>query len=71
MAQINLDHADAFELAELMTFLAGWLTTDPDTLHTSLTHYLGTTGYDLHQLGQDLHRFAFLLGGNDGEPLFS
>jgi hypothetical protein len=71
MPQIKLDHADATELAELLTFLTGWLTTDPDTLQTSLTHYVGHPAYGLNQLGQDLHRFAFLLGGNDGEPLFS
>lgn len=71
MPQNRLDQADALELAELLTFLTDWLTADPDTLHTSLTHYIATTGYDLDQLSQDLHRFAFLLGGNDGEALFS
>lgn len=71
MPQTRLDQADAAELAELMTFLSGWLAADPDTLEASLTHYVAHPAYNLNQLTQDLHRFAFLLGGNDGEPLFS
>jgi hypothetical protein len=71
MPQTRLDQADAIELAELMTFLAGWLAADPDTLDASLTRYVGHPAYGLGQLNQDLHRFAFLLGGNDGEPRFS
>jgi hypothetical protein len=71
MPQIKLDHADANELAELLTFLTGWLTADPDTLDASLTRYVGHPAYGLGQLGHDLHRFAFLLGGNAGEPLFN
>jgi hypothetical protein len=59
------------ELAELMTFLSGRLTADPHTLDASLTHDVGHPAYGLNQLTQDLHRFAFLLGGNGGEPLFS
>ena len=58
MPQTRLDQADALELAELLTFLTDWLTADPDTLHTSLTRYVGTTGYDLHQLRADLDRFV-------------
>ncbi len=71
MPQIRLDHADATELAELLQLLTDWLTTDADTLDTSLTHYLGHPTYGLNQLQQDLHRFTFLLRGNDGEPLFN
>jgi hypothetical protein len=71
MPQINLDQADAVELAELLTFLTDWHTTDPATLEASLTRHLDTTGYGLNQLTHDLQRFAFLLGGTDGEPLFS
>lgn len=71
MPQIRLDHADALELAELLTFLTDWHTADPDTLNTSLTHYVGHPAYDRNQVAQDLHRFTFLLGGNNGEPLFS
>jgi hypothetical protein len=71
MPQIKIDQADAAELAELLTFLADWHAADPDTLQASLTRHLGTTDYNLDQLAQHLHRFAFLLGGTDGEPLFS
>ena len=70
MPQINLDQADATELAELLQFLTDWLATDPDTLDTSLTRYIAGPGYNLNQLRQDLQRLAFLLGGNDGEHLF-
>lgn len=38
------------------------------SLDSSLTRYVGRTGYDLNQLRDDLHRFAFLLG-NDGQAL--
>lgn len=71
MPQTRLDLTDATELAELITFLTDWLAADPDTLNASLTRYVGHPAYDLTQLNQDLHRFAFLLGGNDGEPLFN
>jgi hypothetical protein len=71
MPHTRLDQADAAELAELMTFLSGWLTADPHTLDASLTRHVGHPAYGLNQLTQDLHRFAFLLGDNDGEPLIS
>ena len=71
MPQIKIDQADAVELAELLTFLTDWHAADPGTLQASLTRHLGTTGYGLTQLAQDLHRFTFLLGGTHGEPLFS
>jgi hypothetical protein len=71
MPQIKIDQIDAAELAELLTFLAGWHTADRGALEESLGRYLGTSGYDLNQLAQDLHRFAFLLGATDGERLFS
>jgi hypothetical protein len=71
MPQIKIDQVDAVDLAELLTFLTDRHAADPDTLHASLIRHLSTTGYDLTQLAQDLHRFAFLLGGTDGEPLFS
>ena len=71
MPTTNLDTGDATELAELLQFLSDWLATDHDHLDTSLTHFTGNPAYRLHQLRTDLHRFAFLLGGNDGEPLFN
>ena len=67
MPQIRLDHGDATELAGLLTFLTDWLTADPDTLDASLTRYVALPAYGLNQLQLDLHRFAFLLGGSDGE----
>jgi hypothetical protein len=71
MPNFELDPADAIELAELLQFLANWLTADPEHLTDSLTNYLATPGYDLDQLRNDLNRFTFLLGGNDGEHLFA
>jgi len=71
MPQTHLDQADAIELGELLTFLTDWHAADPDTLQASLARHLGTTGYDLAELTQDLHRFAFLLASTDGQPLFS
>jgi hypothetical protein len=70
MPSTSLDSADAFELAELLGFLAGWLAGDPSRLGASLLAYVGHPAYGTQQLQDDLHRFAFLLGGNDGEPLF-
>jgi hypothetical protein len=67
---MNLDTVDAAELAELLQFLAGWLASDPDRLAASLLAFVGHPAYGTEQLRQDLDRFAFLLGGNDGEPLF-
>lgn len=70
MPSTSLDSADAFELAELLQFLASWLAGDPSRLSASLLAFVGHPAYGTQQLQDDLHRFAFLLGGNDGEPLF-
>ena len=67
---MNLDTADAAELAELLQFITGWLASDPDRLAASLLAFVGHPAYGTEQLRQDLDRFAFLLGSNDGEPLF-
>jgi hypothetical protein len=32
--------------------------------------FIGNAAYGTAQLRLDLHRFVFLLGGSDGEPLF-
>jgi hypothetical protein len=71
MPTMNLDLADAIELAELLQFLRDWHDTDHDHLDASLQAFVGHPAYDLDQLGTDLDRFTFLLGGNDGEPLFN
>ena len=67
---MNLDVIDAAELAELLQFLTGWIATDPARLAPSLLAYVGHPAYGLPQLRNDLDRFTFLLGGNDGESLF-
>jgi hypothetical protein len=70
MPEMSLDTADAAELAELLQFLHHWLTHDENQLDTSLETFTGSRAYGICQLRNDLDRFTFLLGGNDGEPLF-
>jgi hypothetical protein len=71
MPKISLNHNDAIELAQLLTFLADWLSgTHKQTLTDSLTTFVGHTGYSVDDLTGDLHRFVFLLGLSDGEELF-
>ncbi len=71
MPAMNLDVVDATELAELLRFLTAWLTADHDRLEASLQRLVGNPAYDLDQLRADLARFTFLLGGDDGEALFT
>ena len=70
MPQMSLDAVDAAELAELLQFLSQWLSRDPDRLGASLEAFVGHPAYGAAQLRQDLNRFTFLLGGDDGEALF-
>jgi hypothetical protein len=70
MPDTSLNASDAAELAELLQFLSDWLATDHEHLDESLLRFVNSRGYDLNQLREDLHRFGFLLGGNDGEALF-
>ena len=70
MPEVNLDATDAAELAEMLQFLSQWMARDPDRLSASLAQFVGHPAYGLAQLRQDLERFAFLLGGSDGEQLF-
>ena len=70
MPSMNLDVVDAAELAELLQFLSGWIGSDPARLAPSLLAFVGHPAYGLNALRSDLDRFTFLLGGNDGEPLF-
>lgn len=51
-------------------FLSGWLARDPARLAASLEQFVSDPAYGLTQLRDDLERFAFLLGGSDGESLF-
>jgi hypothetical protein len=68
---MNLDAADAGELAEMLQFLSQWLGRDPGRLGASLEAFVGHPAYGIWQLRADLDRFVFLLGGNDGESLFA
>jgi hypothetical protein len=71
MPQIRLDTGDAAELAETLTFLAGWLSgSQKQTLANSFAAFVGHPAYNTGALCADLHRFAFLLGASDGEELF-
>jgi hypothetical protein len=71
MPQITLDLNDAAELAEMLTFLAGWLSgSQKQTLDESFAAFVGHPAYNVDDLRTDLHRFAFLLGETDGEELF-
>ena len=70
MPAVNLDIGDAAELAELLRFLHDWFASDSARLGESLGDFVGGRAYDIDQLRGDLNRFAFLLGGSDGEVLF-
>jgi hypothetical protein len=70
MPEVRLDAVDAAELAELLQFLAQWLTRDSGRLDASLEQFVGHPAYNISELRQDLDRFTFLLGGDDGESLF-
>jgi hypothetical protein len=54
-----------------LQFLADWLQRDPGRLSESLEDFVGHPAYNTSQLRADLDRFVFLLGGSDGEPIFS
>jgi hypothetical protein len=71
MPHIRLDLGDAVELAEVLTFLADWLSgSQRQALADSLAAFIGHDRYNLDELHADLHRFVFLLGLSDGEQLF-
>ena len=71
MPQITLDLSDAAELAETLTFIAGWLSgSQEQILAESLAAFVGHPAYGIETLRADLHRFVFLLGVSDGEELF-
>jgi hypothetical protein len=71
MPSMTLDSADAAELAEMLSFLGHWLASDPGRLGASLNAFVGNPAYGIQQLRDDIDRFAFPLGGSDGEELFS
>ena len=72
MPGITLDPSDATELAEMLTFLAEWLSgSQQQALAGSFTAFVGDPAYNTGSLCADLHRFALLLGASDNEELFS
>ena len=71
MPGITLDLSDAAELAEMLSFLAGWLAgSQQHVLAGSLAAFIGHPAYNAGDLRADLHRFTFLLGAADGSELF-
>jgi hypothetical protein len=71
MPEISLDLGDAAELAEMLTFLADWLSGSQKQAQAgSLAAFAGHPAYNTDSLCADLHRFVFLLGVSDGEELF-
>ena len=72
MPETHLDMVDAAELAEMLTFLADWLSSShKPILEQSLVAFVGHPAYTAEVLRADLHGFAFLLGASDelfGEP---
>lgn len=70
-AGMTLDSADAVELAEMLSFIGHWLASDPGRLGASLNAFVGSPAYGIQQLRDDIDRFVFLLGGSDGQELFS
>jgi hypothetical protein len=66
MPGVRLDAVDA---AELLQFLSQWLARDPGRLSVCREECVGHPAYNVSQLRQDLDRFTFLLGGDDGEAL--
>ncbi|SEH03063.1 hypothetical protein SAMN05444920_13272 [Nonomuraea solani] len=54
----------------MLEFIKDWLTTD-DQAKARFAQFVGCPGYDAADLCADADRFLFLLGGNDGEYLFS
>jgi hypothetical protein len=67
MRSLSHDITDAAELTEMLQFRSDWLARDPAPLAASLEEFVGHPAYGLAQLRDDLDRFIFLLGGNDGE----
>jgi hypothetical protein len=70
MTKVQLDGSDAAELADMLTFIGDWLTSDPLTLTGSLEKFIASTAYTTGTLRTDLARFAFLLTGDDATHLF-
>jgi len=58
---VALHPLEAVELAELCSFVVVWLTGADPAVAASLDRYVGTPGYSLFELRDDLARWAELL----------
>ncbi len=68
-SQVQLDLADAAELAEMLTFISQWLAGPGQAQPAAPFHcFMGAGGDHLAELRTDLARFTFL-PGHDGEGL--
>ncbi len=71
MPGITLDPVDAAELAELLAFVATWLSgSQKHALAGSFAAFVGHPACNTGTPCAGLHRFVFLLGASDGEELF-
>jgi hypothetical protein len=71
MPDVNLELSDAVELAELLAFLADWLSgSQQPTLTDRLATFVGHPACNANNLPADLHHFLFLLELSDDEQLF-
>ena len=70
MPEVRLNTSDAAELAEMLQFLNRLAGPRSGRLAASLDEFVGHPAYGIQPAARDLERFAFLLGGSDGEPLF-
>jgi hypothetical protein len=70
MITVQLDATGAAELADMLTFIGDWLTSDPATLTDSIGKFTGGTAYTTGTLRTDLARFTSLLPGEDAAHLF-
>jgi hypothetical protein len=72
MPDTRIEFTDAVELAEMLEFIARWLSGDKSqALADSFAAFMGPqTTYRTDHLIADLRRFAFLLGVSDDEELF-
>jgi hypothetical protein len=71
MPQLRLDLGDAAELAEMLTFLADWLSgSHKQALGERFAAFAGHPAYNTDALCADLRQFVFLLGASDGEEPF-
>ena len=66
---VCLDVGDAVELGEFLEFVVRWLDSDDDGVAGSLQRFVGHGSYGVDELRMDVARFAFLVGGRDGERL--